>query len=129
MSLDNLKQFYKSHKESVHQQVTEDGHADHGDEAIQERTKHILDVMSRKDSYKDSLKNKDIEKATYPAPDYAAIATARCQKLHNHDSFSPESEGAKCRDTMAAAMEAIKAPVGQAQQLGKTMKVNRLQVK
>ena len=57
MSLDNLKQFYKSHKESVHQQVTEDGHADHGDEAIQERTKHILDVMSRKDSYKDNLQS------------------------------------------------------------------------
>tara|TARA_B100000959_G_scaffold256071_1_gene288941 strand:+ start:794 stop:1807 length:1014 start_codon:yes stop_codon:yes gene_type:complete len=112
MSLDNLKQFYKSHKESVHQQVSEDGHATHGDEAIQERTKHILEVMSRKDSYKNDLNNKDIEKATYPAPDYAAIATKLCQTTHGHDDYSPGSAGAKCRDTLAAAMEADKGPGG-----------------
>ena len=112
MSLDNLKQFYKSHKESVHQQVSEDGHATHGDEAIQERTKHILEVMSRKDSYKNDLNNKDIEKATYPAPDYAAIATKLCQTTHGHDDYSLGSAGAKCRDTLAAAMEADKGPGG-----------------
>ena len=113
MSLNNLKQFYKSHKESVHQQVTEDGHADHGDEAIQERTKHILEVMSRKNSYKDDLTNKDIEKATYPAPDYGAIATSICQgSKHGHSSFGPDSEGAACRDRIAAAIESERGPGG-----------------
>ena len=42
MKFDELKQFYKSHKESVHQQIIEDGHETHGDEAIDERTKHIM---------------------------------------------------------------------------------------
>ena len=107
MSLDDLKKFYKSHEKSVHQQIVEDGHETHGDEAIEERSKHIMEVISRKDSYKDDLK-----KATYPAPDYAAIATALCQKNHGHDSYSPGSEGAKCRDTLAAAMEATKGPGG-----------------
>lgn len=78
------------------------------------RAKKIMEAIKRKESYTDALDEEfeaDVEKATYPRRDTAAVATAEAKRRGFSDFSTGKggndpSEGAVVRDTIAAAIDA-----------------------
>jgi len=111
MSLQDLQIYYKtfltkeSPEEDAIKEARSEGHDDFesAEAAGMKRANKILEAITRKNSYKESLEN-HLEKATYPRSDWMAIATAICQK-EGHSDFSPGKSGAICRDKKAIAMQ------------------------
>ena len=124
MGLDNIQQYYKqrllkesSIEEKAEREAREEGFDDFSDDKASgmRRAKKIMEAIQRKESYTEALDEKfeeSIEKGTYARRDTAAVATALAQskKGGGHTSFSPGSDGAKARDTFAAAIDAKHGP-------------------
>ena len=118
MSLQELQTYYKTFltKESPEvnaiKEARSEGHDDFEDEMSSgiRRANKILEAIKRKNSYKESLEN-DMEKATYPRSDWAAIATAIAQS-EGETNFKEGESGAARRDYLAQGMEDEHGPGG-----------------